>query len=834
MEPLPIDPYLPGIVLAALSSGVVLVAEPGAGKTTRVPRALLDAGVPGDIVVVEPRRLAARMAARRVADELGEAVGERIGYAVRFDRRTSAETRVTFVTEGILGRRLTADPSLDGVRVVVFDELHERHLDTDLALARAKRIRERRELAIVAMSATLDAAPVAAFLGAPVIEVEGRAHPVEIRHAEAPDDRPLERRVRASVVRLLSSGLDGDILVFLPGAREIRRSMEQLEGPSRTFGVDIVPLHGDLPARDQDRAVRKGPRHKVILSTNVAETSLTIAGVVAVVDSGLARVAAVSPWTGMPSLEIRPISRASAKQRAGRAGRTRAGLCERLYTKRDHDARAERDAPEIRRADLAATVLSLRAAGDDPRTFGWLEAPPRAAVDAADELLARLGAVEGDGLTSIGRAMVTLPLHPRLARVAIEAHRLGHSSAGAMLAALIGERDVRRASRTRFGDDAIDSVEVASSDLLPRIDELEALGPRASLRDRSLDRRAVSTVWAVKKQIASALRRIHVDGEDGGGEEQVLLRATLAGFPDRLARRREPRSMELLSAGGGTATLDPRSAVREAELLVAIDATKVAGRGVIVRRASAVTLELLMEVALDRIEDLREVRFDATTERVRAENVLRYDGLPLERTPTEPSDVEAAEVLAKAALSAGLARFVDGEALDALTSRLRFARSFDASLPTLDDAWLEALLVRLCEGRRSFAELRSAGLMDWILAEIGGHRARLDALAPEHVSIGGRRRVRVRYEAERAPWIESRLQDFFGASEGPTVAGGRQALVLHLLAPNGRAAQITDDLGRFWASSYAEVRKALRGRYPKHHWPEDPAAAEPRRRPPRR
>ncbi|MBN4049419.1 ATP-dependent RNA helicase, partial [bacterium AH-315-N03] len=626
MDPLPIDPYLAGIVEATLSSGVVLVAEPGAGKTTRVPRALLDAGVKGHVVVVEPRRLAARMAAARVAEELGEAVGERIGYAVRFDRKTSARTRVTFVTEGILVRRLTSDPSLEGVDVLVFDELHERHLDTDLALARAKRIREDRDLAIVAMSATLDAAPVAAFLGAPVIEVEGRAYPVEVRHAEAADDRPLERRVRASVVRLLGGGIDGDILVFLPGAREIRRAMEQLEGPGKTFEVDVVPLHGDLPAEDQDRAVRRGRRRKVILSTNVAETSLTIEGVAAVVDSGLARVATVSPWTGMPSLETQPISRASATQRAGRAGRTRAGICERLYTKRDHDARAERDAPEIRRADLAATVLSLRAADDDPRTFGWLEAPPPAAVDAAEELLARLGAVDEGALTPIGRAMVRLPLHPRLARCAIEAHRLGHSDAGAMLAALLGERDVRRASRTRFGDGNRDSIEVASSDLISRLDQLEALGPRASLSERSLDRRAVSTVWSAKKQIAKALRTIDVEGEESFDEEQVLLRATLAGFPDRLVRRRKPRSAELLVGGGGTATLDPGSAVREAELMVAVDATKIAGRGVIVRRASTVTLELLMEVAIDHIEDSREVRFDPTTERVRAENVLRYDG----------------------------------------------------------------------------------------------------------------------------------------------------------------------------------------------------------------
>ncbi|HJL17374.1 MAG TPA: ATP-dependent helicase HrpB [Sandaracinaceae bacterium LLY-WYZ-13_1] len=839
MQPLPIDPHLPDVVKAVRErGGLVLVAEPGAGKTTRVPRALLDAGVAdaGTVIVVEPRRLATRMAAARIADELGEPVGERIGYRVRFDRKASRDTRVELVTEGILARRLVSDPTLEGVAAVVFDELHERHLDTDLALARARRLREiaRPDLAIVAMSATLEAEPVARFLDAPVLEVEGRAFEVEHRFAERPDDRPIARRVRAAVVRLLDEGIDGDVLVFLPGASEIRRCAEALEGPSRSLGFDVRPLHGDLPPAEQDRAVAPGPRRKVILSTNVAETSLTIDGVVAVVDSGLARAARHSPWTGLPSLDTVKVSQASAAQRAGRAGRTRPGVCVRLYTKGDHDARPPRDRPEIARADLTETVLALRAAGEDPRAFPYFEAPPPAALDAADALLARLDAVAGGRLTATGRALLRLPVHPRLGRVALEAKRRGLPEEGALLASLIGEREIRRASRTRFDRGGpVGTDEVASSDVLARLDELEALGPRPStstLRGSGLAPRAVRTVLAAARQLREALRRVAVDdAEQRLDEEDALLTAILAGFPDRVARRRTRGGTDLVLAGGGSATLDPASAVKDAELLVAVDAT--ARRGsVIVRQASAVTVEQILALFLDRVEDVREARFDPSRGRVVGVAELRYDGLALEQSPMEPSDEEAGGVLAEAALCAGLERFCDGDALDRLKRRLAFARRFEPSLPDLDEAWLERLLVRLCDGRRSFAELEDARLLDWIRAELGAEvLSRLDALAPEHVAIPGRRRVPVNYEPNRPPWIQSRMQDFFGATDGPTVGGGREPLVLHLLAPNRRAVQVTTDLAGFWDRHWDEIRNELRRRYPKHAWPEDPRTAEPSR-----
>lgn len=835
MRPLPIDPRLDEIVDAVRARrGVVLVAEPGAGKTTRVPRALLDAGMAegGEILVVEPRRLAARMAAARVAEELGEAVGRRVGYRVRFDHRTSRETRVTFLTEGILTRRLTTDPSLEGVSVVVFDELHERHLETDLALARARRARQRGGgPAIVAMSATLEAEPVAGYLDAPVVEVEGRTHPIELRYDERLDERPLERRVRAALVRLFDEGVEGDVLVFLPGAREIRRALEACEGPARAHSLDLLPLHGDLPAEAQDRAVRPGPRRKVILSTNVAETSLTIDGVGAVIDSGLARVMRHSPWTGLASLETEKISQASATQRAGRAGRTRAGICVRLYTESDHAARPERDAPEVRRADLTAAALALRAASEDPFAFEWFEEPPEAALEAADELLARLGAIEDGSPTAIGRALSTIGAHPRIGRVALEAQRLGHERAGATIAALLGEREIRRAARTRFGGPGARDDEVASSDLIVRLEELEALGARPSgsaLRASGLDGRAVRTVLAAAKQIARALPKEPIDPEPCFDEERALLRATFAGFPDRLARRRGPRSREVLVAGGTTATLHETCAVKDAELMTVVNVT---GRGgsPLVRWASAVDAELVMELFLDRVEDVTVVRFDPERERVTGASELRYDGVLLESAPREPSPEEAAEALAEAALAVGAHRFADPpEALEELTRRLAFARRFDESLPELDEARLETILRSLCEGRASFAELRDAKLLDWVRAELGASTlATVDRLAPTSVSIPGRKRVPVHYEVERPPWIASKLQDFFGAEDGPRIAGGREPLLLHLLGPNRRAVQITTDLAGFWERHYHEVRKELRRRYPKHAWPDDPLSAEP-------
>ncbi len=838
-ETLPIDERLDEIVGALRARGaVVVVADPGAGKTTRVPRALVERGLAGDgeVVVLEPRRLAARLAAQRVAEEIGERVGGTVGYQVRFDEAASARTRVRFVTEGILTRRLASDPSLRGVAAVVLDEFHERHLHGDVALAALRALQRgaRPDLRIAVMSATLDAEPVARFLDGEVVRVAGRRFEVAIEHAARPDERPLEKQVSAALRQLLRDGLDGDVLVFLPGAAEIRRAAEACAEPAAAGGLDVVMLHGDLPPDEQERAVRRGPRRKVILSTNVAESSVTIEGVAAVIDSGLARVARHSPWSGLPSLTTAPVSQASAAQRAGRAGRTRAGRCLRLYTRADLDGRPSHDAPEIRRADLAETALALRALGvADVAGWGWFEAPPAAALAAADKLLARLGAVADGAPTALGRRMLALPLHPRLARLALAAAERGAGERGCLLAALVGEREIRRGVRS-FGGGRHDAS--GDSDLLDRIEAFEAVAREGLRPDRirahDLDPGAVFAVDRARKQLWSILRRERErERERERSDDEPLLIATLCAFPDRVAKRRAARSPEVVFAGGGAARLAESSVVRDAELLVAVDADERKGALPTVRLASAVTPEWLLDLFPERLAERTETRFDPATERVETVSALAWDGLVLDESRRPPQDggaPDAWRALADAALAAGPARFADADELARLHARSAFLRTVAPDFPLLDDAAARAALAALCEGRVSFAELRAASLLDAVRARLAPPElALLERAAPERIALPGGRRARVEYPPGQAPYVASRMQDFFGMRDGPRVADGKVALVLHLLAPNNRPVQVTTDLAGFWQRHWPSLRRELMRRYPKHAWPEDGATATP-------
>jgi len=846
VTPLPIDPLLPEVVAALKSNpALVLEAPPGAGKTTRVPPALLDAGLAGrgEILVLQPRRLAARLAAARVAEERGEKLGETIGYQIRFEDVSGPRTRVRFLTEGLLTRRLLSDPCLSHVGAVLLDEFHERHLAGDLGLAMLRRLQlgPRPDLKLVVMSATLDAEPIATWLGnCPRLRSEGRRFEVAIEHLPAEDDRYLEQQVLAALKRLVTDGLDGDVLVFLPGAGEIRRTRETCEEFCGRHQLELHALHGDLPGPEQDRAIRPGKTRKVILSTNVAETSVTIEGIAAVIDSGLARVASHSPWSGLPTLKVQKVSRSSAIQRAGRAGRTRAGRCLRLYTKGDFDGRPLADAPEIRRMDLTEAVLALRASGvAQVGAFPFFEAPPPAALEAADSLLKKLGAVSPEGgLSDLGKRLLKFPVHPRQARLIIEAEKRGMAERGATLAALLGERDIRIETRGRVHGDRKGNANALAgpSDLLELLERFEE-GQATGARSAGLEQGAFASVDRVRKQLARQTKSEGPRPQDEVAERALLL-AVLAGYPDRVAKRRRPKAPELILSGGGQATLDPNSVVQEAELMVTVDAEERRG-AVVVRLASQIEPEWLLELFPDDITDVDVLEWNATNNRVERITRLAYGNVVLEETrkPALASEA-AARVLAKAAVTAGIDQFVDAEALSKLRIRLTLAREAfaKASFPVFDDAFLIQGLTAACLGVTTFNGLRESFSLEGLTAQLSPEQAKvLRDHFPERVMLPGGRGVNVNYEAGKPPWIESRLQDFFGMATGPSVGGGRISLVIHLLAPNMRAVQVTTDLAGFWERHYPGIRKELMRKYPRHLWPEDGRhAAPPPPRPPRR
>ncbi len=855
MTSLPIDSHISDIAAALQKGCLVLEAPPGAGKTTRVPPALLER-FSGEIVVTQPRRLAARLAARRVASERGESIGESVGYEVRFERAIGPSTRLRFVTEGVLLQQMLRDPELSGVSVVLLDEFHERHVEADFALALLRRLRAstRPDLCLGVMSATLDAAPVVDYLGGcDHIRVEGRVFDLAIDHLEYPDRRPLSAQVTSALHRLLHAGLDGDVLVFLPGAAEIRRARESLAELERERDLLVLPLYGDLPPAEQDRAVGPADRRKVILSTNVAETSVTIDGIVAVVDSGLVHRASHSPWTGLPHLETRPVSQASATQRAGRAGRTRAGRCLRLYTRHDHDTRPAHDTPEIARQDLSRAVLHLHGLGiRDPAELEWLEAPPEAAVAAARSLVSDLGAVTAAGsITALGKRLLRLPVHPRLGRVIEEGDARGVGVEAATVAALIGERRLRAVG----GGNAAAGTTSGSSDLVDLFDRFEdarrARFDSHALRSMGINPGAARAVNRARRQLERLLSR---EGgrparpESEEERERRLRLALLCGFPDRVARRRAERSSELLLSGGGTALLADESCVREAELMVVVDAEQrsTAGRSgrTLARLASAIEGEWLLELFPEGLRDESDLEWDAGAQRVVSISRLYYKDLVLDESRQPPGsrlEGPAARLLAEAAeRDAGAARhFRDREAVGRFCERVAFVAETlpDVGVAPFSEEDIGAAVLDACQGRASFSELRSVRLLDYLRARLQPEKLRqIERAAPERIVLRGGRKVKVSYETDKPPWIASRLQDFFGMTETPTVGSGRVPLVIHLLAPNQRPVQVTTDLAGFWQRHYPGLRKQLERRYPKHAWPDDPTVLQPgmRRREPRK
>ncbi len=767
---LPVDTILPD-VLASLEriANLVIEAPPGAGKTTRIPPAVLSF-VRGEVLVLEPRRIAARMSARRVAAEMGEEVGGTVGYQVRFEEKAGPRTRLRFVTEGILTRRLLADPTLKGIDAVILDEFHERHIEGDLALALLKRLqRKRPELRLIVMSATLDAAPIALYLdGCPVLRSEGRIFPLSVRHLPY-SSAPLHTQVSNVIRQLLFEQEAGNILTFLPGIAEIRRAARECEPIARHAGLTVLPLHGDLSPAEQDLAVLPSAGRKLILATNVAESSVTVDGVTTVIDSGLARMSTYSPWTGLPTLEIARISKASATQRAGRAARTAPGQAIRLYSEEDFSLRPSHDLPEIQRADLSQLLLNLRAMkihqiGD----LDWLDSPSTEAVQVAESLLDRIGATG-----PMVQRLVQLPLHPRLSRVVVEAVDRGVGHDGCKAAALLslGLRSER-------------------NDLLAALD----LPPEPQLREHT-----------------SQLIRLARAPRQAATNDDELLLSLLSGFPDRVARRRAGNQV-LLSTGVSAELLGHPPA---SEFLLAINAEDRRESALpLIRLAARIEPEWLLELFPNYIEETSALEWNAMSERVEQVRALRYDKLVLEESRGNAPAMEAADLLARKVLEAGVVKFVDAEAFEQLRTRISFAG--------LDDASVEQTVRDLCTGLHSFSDFREAAKMFIPLLEQQSDARRLAELAPSSVRLPNGKSTKVHYEQGRPPWIASRLQDFFGMKDAPRIGLEGTPLVVHLLAPNYRAVQMTTDLAGFWERLYPQVRRELMRRYPRHSWPEKP------------
>ncbi|MHC4875471.1 MAG: ATP-dependent RNA helicase [Planctomycetota bacterium] len=886
LEKLPIDDVLPPLLGALQASdSAVLKAPTGAGKTTRVPPALLDSGVcaSGAIIVVQPRRLAARTAARRMAGERNCRVGDEVGCIVRFESRVSPASQVIVMTEGVLLRRLQSDPFLEGVAAVVFDEFHERNLNSDLALAMTRRVQQtvRPELKIVVMSATLDPEPVATYLGGcPHIESEGRLHPVDVEYLKRPDRRELPEVVHDGLHRAVQR-TDGDVLVFLPGVGEIKRTARRIEPMAREFDLAVHELYGDLPPEKQDAALWPGQKRKVVLSTNVAETSVTIQGVTVVVDSGQARTMRFDAATGLDRLELGSISLASADQRAGRAGRLQPGWCLRLWDEGSNRVRPATETPEVRRVDLSGPVLQLMAWGEtDVRAFPWYEPPGEAAIEQAEELLERLGAIDQTGVTDLGRRLVRLPVQPRIGRLLLEGQRLDCVESAAMTAAMLSERDpflrtsgarsgsgagrqsakgppkgkkARRRHASSSGRGSGASVEGKGdrggeeSDIVVRVRALQAFDEHGTTKFSfgEVNVGAARFIHRTQQQLMRELgasvdsraghEELPMDAPSGGDvwdailgcaapeSDEALMQALLAAFPDRLVKRRGPRESRGVLASGRGVRLAPQCSVTDAELLLAIDVD--AGRSeALVRKASAIRREWL---PAELLRTVTESFFHPSQKKVVAKRRTYWDQLVLDETGVAVSpNEETAEVLFNEAVANWSRVFPqDNAELTAFVNRVSFLREWmpELQLPDTGAEFQQELLRNFCLTRLSFAELQSARWLEAIKGRFDWQQVTaLEREAPEKIELPGGRRFRLEYAPGKPPILAVKIQDAFGLMDTPRLASGRVPVLMHLLAPNNRPQQITDDLASFWQNGYPQVRKDLRGRYPKHAWPENP------------
>jgi len=827
-------------ILAALASGrVILQAPTGSGKSTQVPQILLDGGAlgAGRCIILQPRRLAARLLAKRVAEERNVSLGAEVGYRIRLDNVSSRQTRILFVTEGILLRQMLADPQLQGVSTLIFDEFHERHLYGDISLARALELQEttRPDLKIIVMSATLDGSLLERYLApARTLVSEGRTHPVEIEFLshEPQNDPPWDLAADAVVAH--QARTEGDILVFMPGAYEIRRTVSEL---SRRLPSTwrVLPLHGEMPAAEQDKAVTRSAERRVIVATNVAETSLTIDGVTMVVDAGLARIARQDPHRGINTLLIEKISRASADQRAGRAGRTAPGICLRLWTERDHGRRPASELPEVRRLDLAETALTLKAAGvTDLTTFRWLDPPETESLLRAEQLLTDLGALDAANgtMTELGTRMLRFPVHPRYARMFLAAESLGCVRAAALIAALTQSRNLLLRADRQVEELRSETFGTGRSDfllLMQAFAHARHLGFRVdALRPLAIHAEAARQVEKLFEQfleIATA-EGLETGEEPAPPSEDAIARCVLAGFADQVARRRSEGTLVCDIVHGRRGQLARGSAAQDSQLLVATEINEIGDRGggvqVILSLATSIEEEWLQEIFPSHFVERVTHIYDASQKRVvvRREKLFRDLILASRDRDADPSPA-ATTCLAQLVLSGELKLTRWDDAVEQWIARVNtLVRALPSeNLPAIGETERELLIHMACDEATKAREVRDREILPFARALLTPAQQHLvDKLAPERFALPGGRKAKITYSADGDPVLGARIQDLYGVEEDISIARGHLPVTIQVQAPNHRPVQITKSLKTFWAESYPKLKNELQRRYPKHEW----------------
>ncbi|MDL5046017.1 ATP-dependent helicase HrpB [Oscillatoria amoena NRMC-F 0135] len=821
---------------------VIIHAPTGSGKSTQIPQMLLDRGLAdnGQVMILQPRRLATRMLAARVASERRERLGGEVGYQIRFEDFSGPETRIKFVTEGILLRQMLSNPRLDGIGTIIFDEFHERHLYGDITLARALQIQEtlRPDLRIIVMSATLAVEELKNYLGpnTRIISSEGRTFPVEARYLRKADESPIWDQACEEFERLVTAGVEGDFLIFMPGAYEIARTVQMIQASRAAKGFIVMPLHGELPPREQDAAVSRYDTRKVVVSTNVAETSLTIDGIRVVIDSGLARIPKYDPQRGINTLLIDKISRASADQRAGRAGRTAPGVCVRLWTEADHRLRAAQEIPEINRLDLSEVILTLKAAGvEDIRAFRWLEAPKPQLLDRAETLLRDLGALDlkTGQITSLGRRMLSFPVHPRYARMLLAAQDYKCVYPVALIAALTQGRSILMRGGARDVRDNREDIlgSAAESDFFMLMRAWTFADKRGynldTCKKLGIHAQSARQVRPLFEHFLRIAKQEGLDTEPGPTQDEAIQKCILTGFIDHLAVRVDASSHRCLIIHGRKGQLSRDSVVTHAPLVVAAEVHEIEGRGgelnVSLEIITAVKEEWLREIFPDGFRETIETVFDAVQRRVTCVQRKLFCDLPLSQKNTDATDPEgAARVLAREVLKKNLILKEWTDEVNQWFIRVNFLAQHcpELGLSSLGKDDITALIEQFCLGAHSYKDIKDKPLWPTLREWLSPAQfALVDKHAPERLDLPSGKRGKITYFGDgTTPKLSTTIQNLFGLKSTPAIAMGRVPLLVEILAPNQRPVQVTTDLTGFWTEHYPKLKAELSRRYPRHEW----------------